>query len=56
LKSPALTWRNPISSIIGDQMGFKSSLADLDETHGNGYAYYAYILVYVDDVLSLTKA
>jgi hypothetical protein len=60
LKSSALAWRNHISSVIGNQMGFKSSLADPDVwmkpmVDRNGFAYYAYILVYVDDVLIIDK-
>ena len=56
LKSSALQWRNHISDVIGNKLGFKSSLADPDvwykaSSKPDGTRYYAYILVYVDDIL-----
>lgn len=56
LKSSALQFQNHISDVVGNKLGFTSSLADPDvwyraSTKPNGDKYYAYILVYVDDVL-----
>ena len=56
LKSSALAWRKHLADTIGNKLGFKSSLADPDvwleaETSQEGKAYYAYILVYSDDIL-----
>ena len=60
LKYSALMWRNHLAEVLGNYMGFKSSLADPDvwmkpETDQNGFKYYSYILVYVDDILILDK-
>ena len=60
LKSSALQWRNHLANILSNDLGFKSCLADpdmwyksmLDDT---GKKYYAYILVYVDDILVVDK-
>ena len=56
LKNSALQFCNHISDVVGNKLGFTSSLADPDvwyraSTKPNGYKYYAYILVYVDNVL-----
>ena len=56
LKSSALQWRNHLADIIGNQLGFTSSLADPDVWYkkmmnDRNELYYAYILVYVDDIL-----
>ena len=61
LKSSALAWRNHLSdTLLANVLKFKSSLADPDiwykgmvDEHGNGY--YAYILIYVDDMLIIDK-
>ena len=60
LKSSALAWRNCISDVIANKMGFKSSLADPDVwmkamNSSDGSEYYAYILVYSDDILIIDK-
>ena len=60
LKSSALMWRNHLADVIGNKLGFRSSLADPDlwyrpMTAKDGTKYYAYILVYVDDILILDK-
>ena len=60
LKSSALAWRNHLSDVIANQMGFTSSLADPDvwmkpAIDNQGNKYYAYILVYVDDILVIDK-
>ena len=60
LKYSALMWRNHLAEVLGNYMGFKSSLADPDvwmkpEMDQNGFKYYSYILVYVDDILILDK-
>ena len=56
LKSSALMWHNHLAVIIGNRLGFKSSLADPDLWHkaiitSEGAEYYAYILLYADDIL-----
>ena len=61
LKSSALMWRNHLADVLGNFMGFSSSLADPDvwykpETDPSGFQYYSYILVYVDDILMIDKA
>ncbi|KAL7568472.1 hypothetical protein ACA910_012183 [Epithemia clementina (nom. ined.)] len=55
LKSSAAQWRDHISATIRD-MGFKSCLADPDvwlraNTKPDGFQYYKYVLVYIDDIL-----
>ena len=60
LKSSALQFRNCLAEVLGNRLGFKSSLADPDlwykpMTDKNGFEYYAYILVYVDDLLIIMK-
>ena len=59
-KSSALMWRNHISDVIGNELGFKSSLLDPDlwmkfSITSSGSKYYAYILVYVEDILIMDK-
>ena len=56
LKSSALQFRNYLANTLGNHLGFKPSLADPDiwmkpSTSPNGFKYYSYILVYVDDIL-----
>ena len=58
LKSSALAWRKHLADTIGNKIGFESSLADPDvwleaETSQEDKAYYAYILVYSDDILNI---
>ena len=58
LKSSALAWRKHFADTIGNKIGFESSLADPDvwleaETSQEDKAYYAYILVYSDDILNI---
>ena len=60
LKSSALQFRNCLAEALGNKLGFKSSLADPDlwykpMTDSSGFEYYAYILVYVDDLLLIMK-
>ena len=55
-KSNSLAWRNHISDLLGNHLGFQSSLADLDvgfntETYKTWNEYYTYFLVNVDDLL-----
>ena len=57
LKSSGQAWRTHFSQTL-EAMGFKSSLADPDvwmkaATKPNGEEYYAYIMVYVDDLLCI---
>ena len=60
LKSSALQFRNHLAETLDNRLGYKSSLADPDlwykpMTDETGFKYYAYILVYVDDVLIINK-
>ena len=60
LKSSALNWRNHLSDVIANQLRFTSSLADPDVWYkpmrkNNGEEYYAYILIYVDDMLIIAE-
>ena len=53
-------WRNHISDVIGNALGFKYSLSESDlwtkaSITSSGSKYYAYILVYVDDILIIDK-
>jgi hypothetical protein len=55
LKSSGAAWRAHFAQALHD-LGYQSSLADPDvwfraEEKPNGFTYYAYVLVYVDDVL-----
>ena len=57
LKSSGQAWRSHFAQTL-EQMGFKSSLADPDvwfkaATKPDGEEYYAYIMVYVDDLLCI---
>ncbi|KAL7557773.1 hypothetical protein ACA910_020290 [Epithemia clementina (nom. ined.)] len=58
LKSSAARWRDHISATIRD-MGFRSCLADPDvwlraNTKPDGFQYYEYVLVYIDDILVIS--
>ena len=60
LKSSALQFRNCLAETLGNRLGFRLSLADPDlwykpMTSKDGFEYYAYILVYVDDLLIIHK-
>ena len=60
LNSSDLEWKNHLSNILGNHLGFQSSLADSDvwfksETGKDGNEYFTYILVYVDDLLVVEK-
>ena len=60
LKSSALMWRNHLSDVIGNKLGFKSSLSNpylwmKSSITSSGSKYYEYILVYVDDILMVDK-
>lgn len=60
LKSSALQFRNHLADTLGNKLGFKPSLADPDlwmkpMSAQDGFQYYAYILVYVDDILIIDK-
>ena len=60
LKSSALAWRNHLSDILHNNLGFTSSLADPDVWYkasidSRGNEYYSYILVYVDDILVIDE-
>ena len=53
-------WRNHFAEIIGNKLGLKSSLADPDlwykaKITSEGVEYYAYLLVYVDNILIIDK-
>ena len=53
-------WRNHLADILGNKLKFTSSLSDPDLWYRamisiEGTVYYAYILVYVDNILILDK-
>jgi hypothetical protein len=57
LKSSGAAWRAQFAGTLSD-LGFTSSLADPDiwmqpTTKANGFKYYEYIFVYIDDLLVL---
>ena len=59
LKSSGAAWRSHFANDLRD-MGFQSTLADPDvwyrpATKKNGFKYYEYILVYVDDQLTISE-
>ena len=58
LKSARASWRNHLSIAIQTELGFTSSKGDPDfyfkeKTSPNGDPYYSYLIVYVDDILSV---
>ena len=58
LKSAGAAWREHLSSVIQQQLKYKPSMADNDiyfkeKVNTNGEKYYAYLVVYVDDLLSI---
>ena len=60
LKCSALVWRNHLSYILGNHLGFQSSLADpriwfKAAINKAGNECYTYIIVYVDDLLIFDK-
>ena len=60
LKYIALQLRNHLSEILGNKLGFRYSLADPDlwykaSTSPDGFDYYSYIIVYMDDLLIINK-
>ena len=60
LKSSSLQFQNCLIGIVGNRIGYKSYLDDTDiwykpMTDADGFEYYAYILVYVDDILLIMK-
>lgn len=60
LKSSALQFCNHLAATLGNKLGFQCCLADPHLWYkacidSNGNEYYAYILVYVDDLLIIDK-
>ena len=58
LKSSAAAWRAMVSQSLAD-LGYKSSMADPDvwlrpQVKPDGFKYYEYVLVYVDDILHMS--
>ena len=58
LKSAGASWRNHLSTMIKDVLKYKSCKADQDtyykmKTRSDGTKYYSYLVVYVDDILSI---
>ena len=56
IKSCALAWYNHLADVLNNTLQFCSSLADPDlwrkpKVKPNGQKYYAYILVYIDNIL-----
>ena len=59
LRSSGASWRNMLSKTLQEDFGFEATRADPDvyrraATH-DGFEYYEYIFVYVDDLLILSK-
>ena len=59
LKSSGASWRNMLSETIMNDLGFEPTKADPDvyrrPAEKDGFEYYEYIFVYVDDLLVLSK-
>lgn len=60
LKSSGASWRSMLNSSILE-IGFEATVADPDvyrkaNAKGNGFKYYEYILVYVDDILIISHS
>ena len=59
LRSSGASWRNMLSATIQDDLGFEPTRADPDvyrrPAEKDGFKYYEYIFVYVDDLLILSK-
>ena len=58
LKGSGQAWRSFLADTLKNKMGFISSLADPDvwykpSTKDDGTKYYSYLLIYVDDVISV---
>jgi hypothetical protein len=58
LKTSALAWRSNLARTLRD-LGYFSCIADFDvwmrpNTKPNGFLYYEYVLVYTDDILSIS--
>ena len=58
MKDTGASWRAHLSVVIQDQLGYKSTKADPDmymkpKRDVQGQEYYAYLIVYVDDLLSI---
>lgn len=58
LKSSGQAWRSHLADTLKNTLGFTSSLADPDvwykaSTKPDGTKYYAYLLIYVDDVICI---
>ena len=58
LKSASAAWRHHFASTITNDLGYKSTIADQEvylkpKVKPDGTKYYAYLIVYVDDVLSI---
>ena len=59
LKSSGAAWRAMFSTFIVNELGFTPTRADPDvymrsQKNANGWPYYEYLLVYVDDVLAIS--
>ena len=60
IKSAGAVWRHHFSSYVTEILGFESTMADPDVYRKpmlkpNGEKYYAYMIVYVDDILCLHR-
>ena len=58
LKGSGKAWRTHLARYLRDEMGFESSYGDPDvwykaASKENGEEYYSYLLIYVDDVISV---
>ena len=58
LKGSGKAWRSHLAKFLREELGFESSYGDPDmwfkpKTKPNGDKYYSYLLIYVDDVISV---
>ena len=60
MKSSGAAWRDTISTLMRNTLGFNQCYADNDvwykkDTNDNGIEYYSYICIYVDDILIISR-
>lgn len=60
LKTASAAWRHHFSTFVREHLGFESTYADPDVyrkpmVKANGMTYYAYLVIYVDDVLCIEE-
>ena len=60
LKTAGNSWRNHLASVIRDELKYQPTVADPDvyrkaEVTSDRREYYSYLVIYVDDILSITE-